>query len=98
MREADELGPLNPSATAQLGTRVLSAEIRGRIGPWGRARCSPVPLYAAPCKVGSVTPRYFLRFRDTSNLRVGGSRRRFASLRIVAEQSSATRESLPARH
>ena len=45
---------------------------RGRIGPWGRRRCSPVPLYAAPCNVESVTPRYFLPFRDTSNLRVGG--------------------------
>jgi hypothetical protein len=27
--------------------RVLEA--RGRIGPWGLTRCSPVPLYAAPC-------------------------------------------------
>jgi hypothetical protein len=46
---------------------------RGRIGPWGRRGCRPVPIYAAPCRVESVTPRYFLPFRDTSNLRVGGS-------------------------
>jgi len=53
-----------------LGVFAKRTGIRGpyrAVGPYW------VPLYAAPCKVESVTPRYFLPFRDTGSLRVRGS-------------------------
>ena len=46
---------------------------RGRIGPWGRRSCSPVPLYAAPCKAADVSRRYFLVPRRFANVGVAGS-------------------------
>ena len=46
---------------------------RGRIGPWGRHQCSPVPLCAASCKAGSVTPRHSSGSSVSSKQRVGGS-------------------------
>jgi hypothetical protein len=42
-----------------------------------RTGCSPVPLFAAPCKAGAVSRRYFLRLDRSSNLR--GRRERRAS-------------------
>jgi len=55
------------------GTRPPVPFQRGRIGPWGRTRCSPVPLYAAPCKAGHVSRRYLLAFRRFANVGVAGS-------------------------
>jgi hypothetical protein len=73
-----KLGPIHKIRGDSYSGRIVSSVTQasqaegGRIGPWGRTGCSLVPLYAAPCKVESVTPRHFLPFRDTSNLRVGG--------------------------
>ena len=86
--------PLQPR-NSRTPTRRGGAKKRGRIGPWGRHRCSLLQPIAPACKAGDVSRRYFLVFRDTSNLRVGGSRRSFASLR---RRAKLARESLPARH
>ena len=40
---------------------------------WGRTRCSSVQPIAPHCRAGDVSRRHFLRFRNSSNLGVGGS-------------------------
>ncbi len=69
-------GPLYPSATAQpcnsrLGQR--GAKKRGRIGPWGRHRCSLLQPIAPACKAGDVSRRYSLPLRPFANVGVAGS-------------------------
>ena len=68
-RATPKPGPRNP------GTR------RGarKEGPYRAVGPSPVQSIAVSCRAGDVTPRHFLPFRDTSNLRVGGCERRYAS-------------------
>jgi len=41
------------------GGTVPTLEERGRIGPRGRHRCSPVPSPAASCKAGDASRRHF---------------------------------------
>jgi hypothetical protein len=88
--------PLCISATLQLpkpgvGARKLEPDRAG-----SRHRCSLLQPIAVACKAGAVSTRYFLRLDRSSNLRVGGCRRRYASQR--PSQPKAARESLPARH
>jgi hypothetical protein len=79
-------GPLYPSATVQLpNPRVWGAKKRGRIGPWGRHRCSLLQPIAVACKAGDVSRRYSSPFLRTGSLRVRGSRRSVAALRRRAK-------------
>ena len=82
-------GGLYPSASAQPRTRIGGAKKRGRIGPWGRHRCSLLPPIAVPCRAGDVSRRYSLPLSPFANVGVAGSRPSFARLAQSARRDAA---------
>ena len=86
--------PLCNRATAQpcnrrTPTRRGAAKKRGRIGPWGRHRCSLLQPIAPACKAGDVSTRYSLPCRPFANVGVAGSRPSFARLAQSARREAA---------
>jgi hypothetical protein len=67
------VGVPDPQRGEGLCGRDSRLRTRGRIGPWGRTRCSPVPLCAAPCMAGDVSTCYSSGLSGSSKQRVGGS-------------------------
>jgi hypothetical protein len=61
--------PCNP----ELRTPSWGAKKRGRIGPWGRHRCSLLQSIAVACRAGDVSRRYSLPRRPFANVGVAGS-------------------------
>jgi hypothetical protein len=66
--------PLQPRNSATLEPPGFgAAKKRGRIGPWGRHRCSLLQPIAPACRAGDVSRRYSLPRRPFANVGVAGS-------------------------
>ncbi len=67
------LSPRQPRNRATPELRQWGAKKRGRIGLWGRHRCSLLQPIAVSCRAGDVSRRYSLPRRPFANVGVAGS-------------------------